>query len=627
MRLGLLIGSLALALFIGVITLQTPSPRGLTASPNAFSAARAMVDVREMARAPHPVGSADHARVQGYLVQRMTALGLTPALQVGEMSPQARKRLTKWGLDATALPVNIVGILPGRNASAPAVLMMAHYDSTAKSPGAADDATGVASILEAVRAIKARGPAERDLIVLLTDADELNLDGAQSFFKASSLPAHIGAVVNLEARGGGGRAMMFETGPRNRQTIDLFARSSARADGGATSNSLAVLIYDLMPNGSDFTISKERGIPGINLAFIGRPGQYHSSTSTPEALDQGSVQHIGSQTLEATDAYLRSAALPRPTEPRVYADILGHGIVAHAPQTGWVLLAITAVLTLFAVWGGRHATGLPYADIGRGVLGGVWVIAAGLVLAQAVRLLAGPATSGDSYYVLMARLPWIEGGAVLTVLAVGFVALAGRDILGRGVVTGVVAFAALAATLLGGVNVIVLGAAVVALGLGFWSQGAPRTPWGGWLGLIILIGGLGTVAQAMAPTAAFLLIWPALLASAAAALSALIGARLSSAASLIPSAVATALGGAWIVSLAHPVFLGVGMDLPGVLAPLTLLVLMFARPLAPNESARHESALRLAGAAAACLILACGVSLTARFAEPTIPPAPPPGQT
>lgn len=619
MRLRLLIGSLALALFIGVIALQTPSPRGLTASPNAFSATRAMIDVREMARAPHPVGSAEHRRVQDYLVGRMSALGLTPALQVGEMSPIGARRLTKWGLDATTLPVNIVGILPGRNGSAPAVLIMAHYDSVAKSPGAADDATGVAAILETVRAIKARGPADRDLIVLLTDAEELNLDGGRSFFKASSLPAHIGAVINLEARGGGGRAMMFETGPRNRQTIDLFARSSAKADGGATSNSLAVLIYELMPNGTDFMMSRERGIAGINLAFIGRPGQYHSPTSTVEALDKGSVQHIGSQALEATDAWLRTAALPAPTQPRVYADVLGHGIIAHSPDTGWVLLAITAALTLFAIWGGRHATGLSLADIGRGMLGGVWVIAAGLVLANAVRLLAGPPTSGAAYYTLMARLPWIEAGAGLAIVAVSLAALAGRDVVGRRVLTAVIALAAVMATLLGGVNPVVLGAAVVALGLGLWSQGAARTSWGGWLGLIVLIGGLGVVVQAVAPTAAFLLIWPALLASAAAALSALIGARLNSAASLIPPAIATALGGAWIVSLAHPVFLGIGMDLPGVLAPLAVLILMFARPLAPGPVARA-----MAGAAAACLILACGVALTARYAEPMPPPAPAP---
>jgi hypothetical protein len=53
------------------------------------------------------------------------------------------------------------------------------------------------------------------------------------------------------------------------------------------------------------------------------------------------------------------------------------------------------------------------------------------------------------------------------------------------------------------------------------------------------------------------------------------------------------------------------MDLPGVLAPLALLILMFVRPLAPPQVARA-----LAGCAAACLIFACGVSMTARYAEP-----------
>src|SRR5690606_41744050 len=116
----------------------------------------------------------------------------------------------------------------------------------------------------------------------------------------------VGAVVNLEARGGGGRAMMFETGPGNAETIDLYARATRAATGGPSSNALAVFVYRLMPNGTDFTIPARRGVAGINLAFIGRPALYHSPEATPEALDQGSVQHIGSQALETADALLRA---------------------------------------------------------------------------------------------------------------------------------------------------------------------------------------------------------------------------------------------------------------------------------------------------------------------------------
>ena len=57
MRLFWLVGSLALALLIGVLSLQVPAPAGADAPATAFSAERAMADVRQLAQRPHPVGS------------------------------------------------------------------------------------------------------------------------------------------------------------------------------------------------------------------------------------------------------------------------------------------------------------------------------------------------------------------------------------------------------------------------------------------------------------------------------------------------------------------------------------------------------------------------------------------
>lgn len=331
MRLFLLLASLAAAFALAVVTTQTPPPVGADAAATAFSAQRAMIDVRRMARAPHPVGSAEHEVVQAYLFQRMAALGLRPERQTGVLSPAAVRRIEARGDSAEGLSVvNLVGVSPGRRPDLPAVLLMAHYDSVPGSPGAADDAAGVAGVLEAVRAIQARGPADRDLVVLLTDGEELNLDGARAFFSEHRLRSRIGAVVNLEARGGGGRAMMFETGPGNAETIDLFARATGSVTGGATGNALAVFVYRLMPNGTDFTVAADRGLAGVNLAFLGRPDQYHSPRSTPEALDQGSVQHIGSQALEAADGFLRAPTLPRATANAVHADVFGLIFLRHS---------------------------------------------------------------------------------------------------------------------------------------------------------------------------------------------------------------------------------------------------------------------------------------------------------
>ncbi|MDI1325689.1 MAG: M20/M25/M40 family metallo-hydrolase [Brevundimonas sp.] len=622
MRLLWLVGSLALALLIAVLTLQSPRPVPATAPAPVFSTARAMADVREIARRPHPVGSADHTRVQAYLLQRMAALGLQTSTQAGPLSPEAVRRIERDDRSAAGIEVtNLIGVLPGRDPRLPAVALMAHYDTVPDSAGAADDTAGVAAILETVRAIRARGAADRTLVVLLTDGEELNLDGARAFWGGHPLRDRIGAVVNLEARGGGGRAMMFETGRGNAQTIGLFARAGVRATGGVSSNSLAVFVYELMPNGTDFTIPKDRGVQGINLAFIGRPAQYHADVSTPDALDQGSVQHIGSQALETSDALLRAPALPATTQNVVYSDLFGQVIVGHAPATGWLLLGLAFIGWGAALWRARSRAGLTFAEVGRGMVDGLWFLSTGLVLTQAVRLLAGPlsgrAESADAYYTLLARLPWMEAGAALTVLALALALLGGRARPDRRIVAGAIAAVAAVALVLGGVNVIVIGASAVAIGLSLAPGLAARSAWGGWTGLIGLILLVAATAQGFAPEAAFLFVWTGLLAALTAAVAAFADPGLIRARSLAPVAVAAALAAGWITGLAHTVFLGIGMDLPGVLVLLGLLVLMFIRPLSPERAMARP----LLMAAMAVLLLGAALSGAARFAEPDRAPS------
>ncbi|MFN3930192.1 MAG: M20/M25/M40 family metallo-hydrolase [Brevundimonas sp.] len=623
MRLYLLIGSLALALLLGVVSLQSPRPVGVDAPATAFSAERAMAHVRELAQRPHPVGSVDHARVRDHLLRRMTALGLETSTQTGPIARGSADALRRMGGDPEAAgftAVNLVGVLPGRDPALPAVALMAHYDTVPTSPGAADDSAGVAAVLESVRALRARGPAERTLVVLLTDAEEIGLDGARVFWGGHPLRDRIGAVINLEARGGGGRAMMFETGRGAAETVALFGRAGVRADGGVTSNSLAAFVYERMPNGTDFTIPKNRGVQGLNLAFIGRPEQYHAPASTPDRLDRGSVQHIGSQTLETADALLRAEALPARGAEAVYADLFGRVVLSHSPGAGWGVLALALMLLGVAGWRARDRAGLTLADLGRGAVDGVWFTAAGLVLTQAVRTLAGPmaqrAESSDAYYLLLARLPWMEAGAALTVLALTMAVLGGRTRPDRRVTAGALAVAAAFALTLGGPNPIVIGGAVAALGLSLAPGLAARTVWGGWTGLVALVLALGAVAQTLAPQTAFLFLWPGLLAATAAATSALLDPGLTRARSLAPIAIGVVLGGGWLVALSHPVFLGIGLDLPGVLAVLGLLVLMLVRPLSPERGLVRPWLM----AALAVLALGAAVSFTALIAEPAAGP-------
>ena len=623
MRLALLFGSLTLALLLAVWTTQAPKPRPADAPAVAFSAARAMIDIEQIARAPHPVGSPEHARVRAYLNDRLTQLGLQVSEQAGPLSPAAVKRLERAGGDPAAADnqaINLIGVLPGQkregDRSPPAVMLMAHYDTVVGSPGAGDDSAGVAAILEAVRAIQARGPAERDLVVLLTDAEELGLDGARVFFGGHPLRDRIGAVVNLEARGGGGRAAMFETGREAGPTVQLFRRAAAKADGGTTATSIAAFMYERMPNGTDFTVPKARGIGGLNLAFIGRPDQYHSANATPANLDQGAVQHLGSQALEAADALLRAPSLPAKGENLVYADVFGHWVIAHRQATGWILLALAAALGGFAAWRARRSAGLTAGQVGLGLLDGLWFLTGGVILLQATRLLAGPmssrAASPDIYYTLLRRLPGMEAGAVFAIVALALLLLTGARRRRPRVTGGALAVLTAAVLLIGGFSPVMLGLGAVAIILSLWPGRAERSTWGGWLGLIALVFVLGCALQGAAPEAALLFVWPALLAATAAALTALVDPRLRRPLGLLPPAVATVLAGAWLAGIGHFVFLGVGMDLPGALALVALLVLLFARPLAPETRAARL----VLFVAAACLIAGVGLNVSAQLLAP-----------
>lgn len=151
-----------------------PRPVPANAPDTAFSSARAMATLVEVARAAHPPGSPEHERVRELLVDRLRALGLEPEVQT------TTSMLQSPGVVRAATVRNIVARIPG-TASTGAVLITAHYDSRGIAVGAADDGFGVVSIIEAVRALQASSPLRNDVIVLLTDAEELGLLGARAF--------------------------------------------------------------------------------------------------------------------------------------------------------------------------------------------------------------------------------------------------------------------------------------------------------------------------------------------------------------------------------------------------------------------------------------------------------------
>ena len=106
-----------------------------------------------------------------------------------------------------------------------------HYDSVANSPGAGDDASGVAVVLETLRALKTGSPLERDIIVLFADGEENGLDGSRLFVDEHPWAKEVGVVLNFDARGNSGPSIMFETSDGNGWLIDQYRAGRASSTG------------------------------------------------------------------------------------------------------------------------------------------------------------------------------------------------------------------------------------------------------------------------------------------------------------------------------------------------------------------------------------------------------------
>ncbi|MDE2619755.1 MAG: M28 family peptidase [Sphingomonadales bacterium] len=458
-----LVGALIAAVLLAIMATTPPRPVDASAAPGQFSSGRAMADVRAVASVPHPTGSSENARVRAHLLARLAALGLQTSAQTGTLDARGQARLAHWAgrhgaEEGPAVPlVNLIGVLPGRDRRLPAVMLMAHHDSVWGSPAAADDGAGVAATLEVVRALRHGGQAERDLIVLFTDGEELGLQGAKLFFAAHPLRTRIGAVVNMEARGGGGRTVLFQTSSRNGAAARLYA--AAVAHPGASS--LAIFVYSVLPNDTDLTPVLKGPYLGYNFAFIGRPGLYHSPLATPERLDEGSLQDMGGQVLALTRALLTAPQLPPAAPDVVFFDVFGLLTVVYPTWAGWLVLAAAAAGLGLVL---RRAA-MAGAGEGAARMAGL-LIGAGLLLTALNWLSIGSAPV--NYYDRLAAIPRLEAMA----LAAG------------------------------------LGAFVLAFG-------ARALPAGGQVGAALPLLGLALALQIAAPTAAYVIALPLLFTAAA----------------------------------------------------------------------------------------------------------------
>ena len=167
-----------------------------------FSINNALSHLKEISKEPHHTGTEAHKTVQDYIVSELQKLGLDPTIQTQTIVNK------KWfaGTTVENIIVKINGSEDGKS-----LLLLSHYDSSPHSAlGASDAGSGVVTILEGLRAFLAKKKEPKnDIIILISDAEELGLLGAKAFVEYHPWAKDVGLVLNFEARGSGGPSFML----------------------------------------------------------------------------------------------------------------------------------------------------------------------------------------------------------------------------------------------------------------------------------------------------------------------------------------------------------------------------------------------------------------------------------
>lgn len=332
----------ALLVFVGVwmFAWVRLSPPPVRSGPFDVSIARALDHVRALAAQPRAPASENHARVRAEIERRLAELGAEVEVQttLGWADDPVSRTFSAGTVE------NVLGRIRGKGAPG-SILLIAHYDTVAQSPGAADDGAGVATLLEIARLLHAGPPPQRDVLFLFTDGEEEGLLGINAFLREHPASSTVAVSVNLEARGSQGASLLFETGHPNREWIDLWATSVPDPVG----NSVASEIYRHLPNDTDFTAVAQRKVPGFNFAFIEGLGRYHTAADRIEALEPRSLAHQGNAALALARALSSQPALPKPRGgDAVFFDVCRLWVVRYSERTALALALAAVALCLIA---------------------------------------------------------------------------------------------------------------------------------------------------------------------------------------------------------------------------------------------------------------------------------------
>jgi hypothetical protein len=304
------------------VVVATPLAQAPAGAPAAGISATALMDtVQTLASAEYEgrgAGTPGGVKARAWVRDRLQRLGLRPMGESFEhsfpISPRGRTAERTSTTPAPAEGVNLLALCAGTDPSLPVIVLSAHYDHVGIRdgriyPGADDNASGVATLLEIARLCVAQ-PFRHGLVIAALDGEEVGLQGARAFMADPPVAKdRIALDVNLDMIARGDKGELYVSGFHHHPTLKplvepVAARAPIKVRFG----------HDLPGTGhEDWTMQSDHGVfhqAGIPFLYFGVEdhADYHQPTDTADRINPdffAKAAAVVLDALRAVDAGLR----------------------------------------------------------------------------------------------------------------------------------------------------------------------------------------------------------------------------------------------------------------------------------------------------------------------------------
>jgi len=179
--------------------------------------------------------------------------------------------------------------LPARAVLAFAAALSLEVTRGATVPGASDNATGVAAVIELMRRFAAEPLPHTEVVAVLPGAEEAGMGGMAAWLATARLEPATTLVLGLDTLGAGDPMVCSAEGPLWR--VRYREADLALVDAGARQAGLEPPRRFRIGGWTDPVLARLAGLPAVSmLSLRGNAfSDYHLPTDTPDRVDWGSV--------------------------------------------------------------------------------------------------------------------------------------------------------------------------------------------------------------------------------------------------------------------------------------------------------------------------------------------------